>query len=245
MPNYSNTVIYKICCRDVNVPEIYIGSTCNFINRRRQHKGACIYDNNKAHNFKVYEFIRNHGGWDNWEMVMIEERSVETKLQKDRLEREWIEKLKSSLNCNIPTRTHEEWIIDNPNRIKENTKAYYINNAEKLKEKSKQNRLDNPEYYNAYNIKYTAEHKEEAKIKGKQYQLEHAEEIAAYRKKYREENPDYFKDYGSNYYQNNKEKIKEQQSEKIECACGKFFTRHHKARHEKSKRHTDFVDQSK
>jgi hypothetical protein len=50
----------------------------------------------------IYKFIRDHGGWDNWDLIMVDEFSCDTKLQKDKKEREWIENLKPKLNKNIP-----------------------------------------------------------------------------------------------------------------------------------------------
>ena len=34
--NYSSTIIYKIVCKDLNVKDIYIGHTTNFIKRKAQ-----------------------------------------------------------------------------------------------------------------------------------------------------------------------------------------------------------------
>ena len=68
--NYQNTVIYKICCDDIN--DFYIGSTTDFTKRKNYHKSACNNEGSKAHNLKVYQTIRANGGWDNWRMVEIE-----------------------------------------------------------------------------------------------------------------------------------------------------------------------------
>ena len=29
---FSHTIIYKICCKDTNVNDIYVGNTTNFVN---------------------------------------------------------------------------------------------------------------------------------------------------------------------------------------------------------------------
>ena len=42
--DYSKSVIYKIVCDDLNVKDCYVGSTTNFIKRKRHHKEACIYE---------------------------------------------------------------------------------------------------------------------------------------------------------------------------------------------------------
>jgi len=66
--NYSNTIIYKIFCKDFNIKYIYVGHTTNFIKRKYKHKKTCNDNNNKL---KIYEIINQNGGWDNWEMIEI------------------------------------------------------------------------------------------------------------------------------------------------------------------------------
>jgi len=66
------SVIYMISCRDETVPEIYIGSTSNFIRRRNEHFYSCNNINCKSHNFKLYRFIRSNGGIDNFVMEILE-----------------------------------------------------------------------------------------------------------------------------------------------------------------------------
>ena len=102
MPDYSKVFVYKICCRDALIEEIYIGSTCNFTRRKTEHKYACNNEAKQKHDMFLYKFIRDHGGFNNWEMVMIEQFSCDTKMQKDRKEREYVENLKPKLNLNIP-----------------------------------------------------------------------------------------------------------------------------------------------
>jgi hypothetical protein len=131
MPNYNETIIYKICCRDTTIKDIYVGSTCNFTRRKARHKCNC----NGQDNSKVYKFIRENGGWDNWDMIMIEEYKCENKRQKDQRERYWIDELKPSLNCISICITEEE----KNNRIKKWNKSYYEKHKEKIKEKQKIN----------------------------------------------------------------------------------------------------------
>tara|TARA_R110000772_G_scaffold29027_1_gene72856 strand:+ start:685 stop:1194 length:510 start_codon:yes stop_codon:yes gene_type:complete len=128
MPDYSKTTIYKIFCNDLNVPEIYVGSTCSFINRKYGHKSNCHNEHFPGYNFKVYKFIRANGGWENWEMVIIDEQSVENKYQKENLEREWIESLGSTLNTQIPNRTKQEY----NDTHREEIKQYYLKNRDNI-----------------------------------------------------------------------------------------------------------------
>lgn len=66
--DYSNTIIYKIVCKDPNVSDIYVGHTTNFTQRKYTHKIAC---NKLIEKPDIYNVIRQTGGWDNWEMVEI------------------------------------------------------------------------------------------------------------------------------------------------------------------------------
>ena len=71
MPDYSNSVIYKIVCKDVSIRETYIGSSYDIHDRTSKHKSSCTNTNDHHYNTPVYKFIREHGGWSNWEMVEL------------------------------------------------------------------------------------------------------------------------------------------------------------------------------
>jgi hypothetical protein len=101
--DYSQTIIYKICCKDPNITDIYIGHTTNFIQRKHNHKTNCCNNVSKNHNLNVYKFIRNNGGWENWSMIQIEIFSCNNSQEALIRERFWIETLKS-----IPVMTTTE-----------------------------------------------------------------------------------------------------------------------------------------
>ena len=84
--NYNNSLIYKLCCKDPSIEEIYVGSTTNFKQRKTSHKKSCNNENNKGYNLKVYKFIRDNGGFENWSMIQIEPYSCETKRELETLE---------------------------------------------------------------------------------------------------------------------------------------------------------------
>ena len=54
MVDYSNTIIYKIYCKDECITDIYVGHTTNFIQRKSGHKAAC---NNEKNDLKIYKII--------------------------------------------------------------------------------------------------------------------------------------------------------------------------------------------
>lgn len=135
--DYSNTVIYKICCKDPEIKDCYVGSSIDFNNRKLRHKYNCNDENNGKYNLYVYQFIRNNGGWNNWEIIVIERYNAVDKLDSLNRERFLIEELKANLNKNIPLKTDKEYKKkyreQNKERIKEYNKNYKKLYKEKLK----------------------------------------------------------------------------------------------------------------
>ena len=107
--NYSNTIIYKIVCNDLTVEEKYVGSTTNFRMRKYQHKTRCNNPNDKKYNLKIYQFIRENGGWENWTILEIEKYQCNDGNESRTRERYWIEELKCKLNINVPIRSKKEY----------------------------------------------------------------------------------------------------------------------------------------
>jgi len=151
MPFYQNSVIYKLChLNDLDNENIYIGSTTNFKNRKHGHKGACNNKNTKKYNCKLYQFIRDNGGWDEWQMILIESFPCNNKIELQIRERYHIELLKSKLNQLIPTRTYKEYCDDNKETLAEKHKIYYNDNKERIAEVSKQYRENNEDRIKNY-----------------------------------------------------------------------------------------------
>lgn len=158
--NYSNSFIYKLSCNDLKVTEIYVGSTTNFKNRKNQHKKSCMNEKCGQYNYRVYQFIRSNGGWDNWDMVLVESYEAQNKLSLHARERYWLETLKATLNCKIPTRTRTEYYKDNKEEIDEKQKEYHKNNKEYLVEYRKEYYKENKEQLNEKNKEYYESNKE-------------------------------------------------------------------------------------
>jgi hypothetical protein len=106
--DYSNTVIYKIVCNDLTITECYVGHTTNFIQRKHKHKFSCSSNTHIAYNYKIYQFIRANGGWDNWSMIEIEKFSCKDINEATARERHWYEILNSNLNSKYPARKKKE-----------------------------------------------------------------------------------------------------------------------------------------
>jgi len=64
---------------------------------------------------KIYSCMAENGGWDCWQMVLIEQRSFETKLEAHRHERFYFEQLNAdiSMNTNYPQRDAAEYVKAN------------------------------------------------------------------------------------------------------------------------------------
>lgn len=143
MPNYANSSVYKLLKQDdYDNKNIYIGSTTNFKVRKNNHKTCCNNDNAKSYNLKVYQFIRDNGGWTEWTMIQLEAFPCETKKELQNRERYWIEQLKPVLNIEIPTKTlteyNKEYRDNNKEKLVENYNIYYDKNKEVILEKKKE-----------------------------------------------------------------------------------------------------------
>jgi len=99
--DYSNTIIYKITCKDLNINDIYVGHTTNFVQRKHTHKQSCNNIKNINHKCKLYQIIRGKGGWDNWNMSMIDLIQCTNGNEARQKEQEYYEKLNANLNSNL------------------------------------------------------------------------------------------------------------------------------------------------
>ncbi len=169
--DYSNTIIYKIVCNDLNITDCYVGHTTNFRNRKTQHKYTCNNEKDKDYNLKIYRTIRDNGGWWEWSMIEIEKFSCVDGNEARAKERYWFEILNANMNDRFPLRTQKEYVDTHQEQIKQ----YNEKNKNYIKERNKQYKLD---------------HKDEIKKRQKQYREEHKESETERRNKYREENRD-------------------------------------------------------
>ena len=149
--------IYKLYSIDPNDDNVYIGSTTDFKQRMRSHKSRCNNEKQRSYNHFIYQYIRKHGGWDNFQGEIIHEFECTDDKHKRKVEQEYINKFGNGLNSD---------------------KAYQP--------------LERKEYLKQYHI-------------------------------------------------DNKEKIDEYKKTKFTCECGAIYTKPHKTRHEKSKKHLNFI----
>jgi hypothetical protein len=100
--DYSNTLFYKISCKDTSVSEVYIGHSTNFVQRKSSHKQSCNNPNNNNYSCKLYKFIRDNGGWDNWRMDIIAHHECNDHYDARKKEQELFLLYKATLNSIEP-----------------------------------------------------------------------------------------------------------------------------------------------
>ena len=96
--DYSNTIIYKITCKNSSCKELYIGYTTNFTQMKHVHKQICEYKKSSNYNNKLYKIIRENGGWDNWIMEIINCCNCKNKHEAIKKQEEQISLLHATLN---------------------------------------------------------------------------------------------------------------------------------------------------
>lgn len=220
MPNYSRSIIYKLECKDPNVTEIYVGTTTSFYDRRSRHKALCINkDGKKEWNQHVYRFIREHGGWNNWNMLEIEKVNARDKRHLNLIEAKYIRELKATLNSDMPQD------IESGLEEKEYRKQYYTLNYDKIIEKCKVYRDTNREI-----------------IKNKERDLYHKNITYNRERKNRNyhNNKDKISKQRKECHKRNREKIAEKRKVKVKCSCGSEVRKCALARHKRSQKHQDW-----
>ena len=164
--------IYKMSIKDGSLTDCFIGSTYRLRERKMKHKRRCNNPNESGHDSYVYQFIRDHGGFDNWDLYELEEFKYDNKKELCKKEREWVEQLKPTLNKHVRGRTHEEYRSDNKERIKAYNHEWGENNKEHKKEYDREWREKNKERYKElckeYNKRYKEKHHDELLSKSKE-----------------------------------------------------------------------------
>jgi len=188
--NYENACIYEIVCKDVNITERYVGSTTNLIKRRSDHKTNCNNENCKQYNYYVYQFIRENGYFENWDVVLIEQViDCQDKQNLHKRERYYIEEKKAELNKQIPLRTLKEYRKENKDKLTEQKKEYRENNKDEIAQRWK---------------KYTEKNKDKIAEQKKEYYEENKEKTIEKVKEYREKNKEKLNERRRINYANNK-----------------------------------------
>jgi hypothetical protein len=208
--------IYKLIKKDAtNDDMVYIGSTCDVEDRRYNHKNCCSNPNTKEHNLKVYKYIRENGGIDEWELIILDEFEVPLKEceERDKYEDNYIRKYDAinKLNKSYNIRSKKEYYEDNADIIKEKKKIYNKNNRDIINEKAKE------------------------------YQKKNTDIIKERKNEYYKNNRDIINEKRKEYYKNNTDIIKERRKEKIGCdICGLIVSKCDIRKHQRTQKCINF-----
>ena len=217
--DYSKTNFYKLVCKDLSISDCYVGHTLNFKNRKSEHKRSCINQGDKNHHLNVYQFIRENGSWENWDMILIETVKCDNGLEARKKEREHIEKEGATLNKARPYVSRQDiqeykkqWDIDNEEKMKQSKTKYYENNRDVVIQRSKD--------------RY----------------IEKKDEILEYIRNYNKENREYRLQKQKERYILKKDEYLSKQYEPIQCQCGAICMKQNMLRHKQTKKHQDYIN---
>ena len=140
--DYSKTIIYKLLHKeDYDNANIYIGSTTDFIRRKNNHKNNCNNEKKKEHNDKKYRYIRDNGGWGEWNMIEVEKHNCNDGNEARAREEYW----RCHFNAQLNSRKAYTTIEEKKQYGIEYYKEYYEKHKDKYLEQQKQY------YYNKKN----------------------------------------------------------------------------------------------
>ena len=234
MPKVSNKInyetdyvsFYKFVCKDNDIKFTYVGHTTNFASRKSCHKHDCNTINRKNYNYKLYIFMREHGGFENWNMIEIESRLVKDKRDAERIEQELLEQqdfklnmIKAYITKNEIQKQQSNYRVENKEDLRAKREIYSRNNRKELLEKSRKYYAENKEIRTEKARIFYAENKEKEAIRHVKYYTENQESIKLRRvenrektaernKIYRAKNKEKEAERHAKYYAENKEKVK-------------------------------------
>lgn len=216
--DYSKTIIYRLSHKEIEGLD-YVGSTTDFSCRKAEHKYGCINPKSKSHHLKVYQTIRENGGWEMFQMIEIKKYPCQDKREAEAEEERSRKVLKAKLN------TQRAYLSDDDRKMyqKEHNQLKYERSKDQCKEESRQ---------------YYAQHKERIQVEQKKYREQHKIQIAERMKQYVIDNKEKLSEKSKEKYEQNKEKINETLREKYTCElCDCSLSIGAKSRHERSKKH--------
>ncbi len=202
--DYSKTIIYKIQHKEID-ELLYVGSTTDFTRRKAQHKRVCNNTNDKSYNLKLYSLIRNNGGFDCFNMIIIKEFPCSNKREAEAEEDKVIREARANMNGQRAFVTPED--------VKEQSKQHYELNKEYILEREKQHYELNKEHILERRKQYRLEHKDEIAERIKQHYELNKEHILERQKQHYELNKEHILERQKQHYEQNKERLAEQKKQ--------------------------------
>jgi len=235
--DYSKCCIYRIEHVD-DEKLVYVGHTTSFDKRKTEHKNSCKNGKCKQHNYKLYQMIRENGGWDMFKMIEVEKYPCNDRREAERRENEVMKELKANMNIYSSFRTEEE--------NKDKKREYYELNKPKIQQQKKEYQEEHKEKIQEYNKEYYEANKHTIQERNKEYRENNKPKIQEKNKEYYESNKpkiqenlelnkEIMKEYNQVYRESNKDKI----NAKVKCECNCEVVKRHLKRHQSTKKHLD------
>jgi len=135
--DYSKTTIYAIVCNNPEITDCYVGSTCCLYSRNANHKSD--YDNPQKNHKRVYQYIKDNGGYENWSVKELESGSFNKQRETEEREMYWCNQLNATLNSRSPIadlkkkkQRQQKYYEEKKDEIKLKQKEYYLKNRQKI-----------------------------------------------------------------------------------------------------------------
>lgn len=206
-------IMYKIQPKNNNLIFSYIGHTADFIERKGQHKKNTTNINDRKHyHLKVYQTIRDNGGWDEWEIIELEKYICNDKMKARMREQELMISHNTNLNTCRAFITEDE----RKKRKQEITTKYKAEHVELIKEQQQQYKQDHKDVIKEQMRIYRQENKEEVYKKQQEYRKLHAEKYKENDKIWREANKEINKEKRKIYEAKKKAKLLEEKTKLLE-----------------------------
>ena len=239
MDRYKKGKIYKIV--DVGFNKCYYGSTTEPLSKRmeRHRKDYKEFLQNGKNYTRSLDILCEYGV-GNCKILLVEDFPCETKEQLLRREGEYI-KNNECVNKQVAGRTRKEYYQDNSEILRQKSNDYYKENTKACNERSKQYVESHKEEIVEYKRQWYEQNKEHRHQKSKEYRQTHKEDIALKNKERYENNKEEYSRQRKERYNRDRERILEEQKEKVICPCGASIRKQHLRRHEKTKKHKDYI----
>ena len=211
--------IYKLIKKDAtNDDMVYIGSTKDIDDRIRRHKNSCNNPNGRDYNLKIYKYIRDNGGWDEWTYEIIDEIEVALRDDAKKYEGQYILKYDAinKLNDVVAGRSKKEYYEQNKEHLLQKHKEWLEQNKEQLSQKHKEWLEQNKEQLSQYRKERYESNKEQILQKQKEWYERDKEQRLKDASIYRELNRALLAQKQKEFRENNKEKLAQKRKEKYE-----------------------------
>ena len=149
-------IIYLIKHKNDDTKKVYVGSTINLKHRIRDHRQNCNNEKNKRYNYKLYQYLRENGGFNMYEFIILECYVFNFKHELHHREDDYIKMYDNNLNTFRAYLTRQEY----KKKISERYKKYFNENKEKVYKKNKKYRDKNKEKISKRSKEYYQNNKE-------------------------------------------------------------------------------------